>query len=311
MASEARGKNRPSKTKVRAARRSRRHRRRRLLRYGSGIVVGVIALAFIVSLFIGSIPLGNIGRSAPDGPGIRIDDQGAPHVVPGVDHASYNSIPATSGWHYAQPLAPVRWGIHDEPLIDEVLLHNMEHGYVIVHYNCPDGCDELVTQLTGIVNTSTSRGGKVILISDEKGIKAAGDGVFATLQIPYTDPFVAPILNAIPMQLLAYYTAVAKGIRISPRKVRLVIDLIRGKNVALALGILDSVNKGSAPVVKTLLKSAIANAENQNENIEVDTLVIQKAFVDAGPTLKRWRPRAMGRASPIRKRSSRITLTVG
>ena len=109
----------------------------------------------------------------------------------------------------------------------------------------------------------------------------------------------------------ASYTAVAKGIRISPRKVRLVIDLIRGKNVALALGILDSVNKGSAPVVKTLLKSAIANAENQNENIEVDTLVIQKAFVDAGPTLKRWRPRAMGRASPIRKHSSRITLKVG
>ena len=109
----------------------------------------------------------------------------------------------------------------------------------------------------------------------------------------------------------ASYTAVAKNIRIAPRKVRLVIDLIRGKNVALALGILDSLNKGSSPVVKTLLKSAIANAENQNENIEVDTLVIKRAFVDAGPTLKRWKPRAMGRASPIRKRSSRITLTVG
>ena len=107
------------------------------------------------------------------------------------------------------------------------------------------------------------------------------------------------------------YTAVLKNIRIAPRKVRLVIDLIRGKNVALALGILDSVNKGSAPAVKTLLKSAIANAENLDGNIEVDTLVITKAFVDAGPTLKRWRPRAMGRASPIRKRSSRITLTVG
>lgn len=163
MASEARGKNRPSKTQVRAARRSRRHRRRRFLRYGSGIVVGVIALAFIVSLFIGSIPLGNIGRSAPDGPGTRIDDQGATHVVPGAEHADYNSVPATSGWHFASPLAPVRWGIHDTPLVDEVLLHNMEHGYVIVHYNCPDGCDELVGQLFEIVNTATSRGGKVIL----------------------------------------------------------------------------------------------------------------------------------------------------
>ncbi|TDI64346.1 MAG: glutamine--fructose-6-phosphate transaminase (isomerizing) [Alphaproteobacteria bacterium] len=67
--------------------------------------------------------------------------------------------------------------------------------------------DKTVSNMQEVI----ARGGKVILISDEKGIKAAGDGVFATLQIPYTDPFVAPILNAIPVQLLAYYTAVAKG----------------------------------------------------------------------------------------------------
>lgn len=109
----------------------------------------------------------------------------------------------------------------------------------------------------------------------------------------------------------ALYTAVAKNVRIAPRKVRLVVDLIRGKNVAQALGILDSVHKRSSPVVKTLLQSAIANAEQKNENIEVDTLTVRRAFVDAGPTLRRWRPRAMGRATPIRKRSSRITLSVG
>jgi len=107
------------------------------------------------------------------------------------------------------------------------------------------------------------------------------------------------------------YRAVARGIRISPRKVRLVVDLIRGKNVAQALGILDSMTKRSSPVVKTLLKSAIANAEQQDENLDVDELVIKRAFVDPGPTLRRWRPRAMGRATPIRKRSCQITLAVG
>ncbi len=89
------------------------------------------------------------------------------------------------------------------------------------------------------------------------------------------------------------------------------VDLIRGKNVVQALGILDAPPKRSSPVVKTLLKSAIANAEHQDQNVDVDSLTIRRAFVDEGPTLKRWRARAMGRATPIRKRSSRITLTVG
>ena len=107
------------------------------------------------------------------------------------------------------------------------------------------------------------------------------------------------------------YTAQAKGIRISPRKVRLVVDLIRGKNVVQALGILDAVPKRSSPIVKTLLKSAIANAEQQNQDLDLDSLTVRRIFVDAGPTLRRWRPRAMGRATPIRKRSSRITVAVG
>ena len=108
------------------------------------------------------------------------------------------------------------------------------------------------------------------------------------------------------------YKASANGIRISPRKVRLVIDLIRGKKVQLAMGILDNTHKRACPIVKTLLKSAIANAENRSEgDLDVDALKIKTAYVDAGRTLKRFRPRAMGRASPIRKRSSKITLIVG
>jgi hypothetical protein len=165
MASEARGRNRPSKTKVRAARRVRHQRRRRFLRWGAGLSIGFIAIAFILSLFVQGLPLDNLfgGRDAPDGPGIRQEEQQAFHIVPGEDHASYSSIPGTSGWHFAQPLAPARWGVHDEPVANEVLIHNLEHGYVNVHYNCPDGCDELVTQLAGIVNTAIGRGGKIIL----------------------------------------------------------------------------------------------------------------------------------------------------
>jgi len=101
--------------------------------------------------------------------------------------------------------------------------------------------------------------------------------------------------------------AQARFIRIAPRKARIVIDLIRGKNVNEALGILRyTPNKGSK-IIEKVLKSAIANAENNND-MRRDELVISKAYVDEGPTLKRFRPRAQGRASRIRKRTSHITV---
>ena len=110
----------------------------------------------------------------------------------------------------------------------------------------------------------------------------------------------------------ALYRASIKSVRVSPRKARLVVDLIRGRPVVQALGILDNLPKKSSPVVKNLLKSAIANAEQRNAaDFDVDSLKVKVAYVDPGPTLKRFRPRAMGRASPIRKRTSKITLMVG
>ncbi len=107
------------------------------------------------------------------------------------------------------------------------------------------------------------------------------------------------------------YSATLKNLRIAPRKVRLVADLIRGKKVGLALGILDSTHKRSSPIVKNLLKSAIANAEQKNEDLDVDELMVRRVWVNSGTIQKRWRPRAMGRATPIRKRTSHITLAVG
>jgi len=101
--------------------------------------------------------------------------------------------------------------------------------------------------------------------------------------------------------------AQARFIRIAPRKARIVIDLIRGKGVKEALGILRYTPKKGSKIIEKVLRSAIANAENNND-MNRDTLVISKAYVDEGPTLKRFRPRAQGRASRIRKRTSHITV---
>lgn len=103
--------------------------------------------------------------------------------------------------------------------------------------------------------------------------------------------------------------AIARYIRIAPRKVRLVVDLIRGKQVGEALAILKHTPKAASPVVEKLLKSAIANAEH-NYELDPNNLVVGKVFVDQGPTLKRFRPRAMGRASRIHKRTSHITVVL-
>jgi large subunit ribosomal protein L22 len=103
--------------------------------------------------------------------------------------------------------------------------------------------------------------------------------------------------------------AIARYIRIAPRKVRLVIDLIRGKAVGDAVAILRLTPKAASPVVEKVLNSALANAEH-NYSLDVNSLVVSEAFVDQGPTLKRFRPRAMGRASKIHKRTSHITLVL-
>ncbi len=104
--------------------------------------------------------------------------------------------------------------------------------------------------------------------------------------------------------------AVAKYIRISPRKSRLVIDLIRGKNVNQAEAILKfTPNKPAEDIIK-VLHSAIANAEN-NLNLSKEELIVTKAFIDEGPRLKRFKPRAQGRADRMVHRTSHITVVVG
>ncbi len=103
--------------------------------------------------------------------------------------------------------------------------------------------------------------------------------------------------------------AVAKHIRVSPQKARLVADQVRGKPVAEALNILNFSTQKSAHLVRKVLESAIANAEN-NEGADVDELRIREIFVNEGIVMKRTMPRAKGRADRILKRSSHITVTV-
>ena len=104
-------------------------------------------------------------------------------------------------------------------------------------------------------------------------------------------------------------TAHLKYLRISPRKVSVVLDLIRNKPAKYAVAILQNTNKAAAEPVCKLLKSAMANAENNN-GMDVDKLVVAKCFACPGPILKRMRPRAQGRAYRINKRTSHVTIAV-
>ena len=103
--------------------------------------------------------------------------------------------------------------------------------------------------------------------------------------------------------------AMARTVRVSPRKTRLVLDLIRGKNVADAIAILKFTPNKAARIVEKTLNSAIANAEN-NFGLEKANLVVSETFANEGPTMKRFRPRAKGSASPINKRTAHITVAV-
>ena len=104
--------------------------------------------------------------------------------------------------------------------------------------------------------------------------------------------------------------AVLKFVRLSPKKARFVADLVRGKKVDEAVNILKFSPQRAARIIKKVLDSAIANAEN-NQGADVDELKVQKITVDDGPRMKRIRPRAKGRADRILKRTSHITISVG
>ena len=108
---------------------------------------------------------------------------------------------------------------------------------------------------------------------------------------------------------MAEAQAVLRFVRVSPRKARPVVDLIRGQQVPMALAMLRNLPRQASKVVEKILRSAVANAE-QKEMGDSESMVVSKAFVDCGPTLKRFRSRSQGRANAIHKRMSHITVVV-
>lgn len=108
---------------------------------------------------------------------------------------------------------------------------------------------------------------------------------------------------------MAEAKAILKHVRMAPRKARLIVDMVRGRNAAEALTILKFTPRSAARVVEQLLVSAVSNA-GQKELGEPESLKISRAYVDGGSVLKRFQPRAMGRGAPIKKRTSHITIVV-
>ncbi|MCK6513949.1 MAG: ribosomal protein [Pseudomonadota bacterium] len=110
-------------------------------------------------------------------------------------------------------------------------------------------------------------------------------------------------------------TAILRFARVSAQKARLVADLIRGRDVGQALEVLTFTNKKSAPLIKKLIESAVANAEHtskvKSSEVDIDALYVKSIMVDQGTTLRRFRPRAQGRATPIRKQTAHITVVLG
>ncbi len=108
--------------------------------------------------------------------------------------------------------------------------------------------------------------------------------------------------------------AIARDVRMSPRKVRLVVDQIRGRPVNEAYALLRFSKKSAAETIEKTLRSAVANAQakalDEGEGLDIDELVVSEAFVDEGPSLKRWRAAAQGRPAPRKRRTSHITVVV-
>ena len=104
--------------------------------------------------------------------------------------------------------------------------------------------------------------------------------------------------------------ALLKYVRVSPRKARLVADTVRGKDVSEAMELLKFMPKKSAPIIGRLIWSAVNNAREMKSSVDPDQLFVKRITVDGGPTLRRWRPRAHGRATRIRKRTSHIRVVL-
>ena len=170
MSSSESNKNKLTASQARAARRERRQNRNKFKRWLIGFAVALIAGLLIASLIVPMFDsIGVSNDDTPDGPGIKMESQGNSHINEGADHPPYNSMPATSGWHYSQPLAPVKWGVHDEFISEEKRLHNLEHGGISITYDPDRASEELISSLKDILKNAGSENFSEILLSPYPG----------------------------------------------------------------------------------------------------------------------------------------------
>ena len=156
--------NKLTPTQARAARRERKQKKSKVTRWLIGIAIVGVASLLIISLILPMIGgIGGGGAETPDGPGTKVESQGREHIQEGAEHPPYNSVPATSGWHYSQPLAPVSWGVHSSFIPEEKRIHNLEHGGISITYNCPEGCEDIISELNGIVERARDENMKILL----------------------------------------------------------------------------------------------------------------------------------------------------
>ena len=170
MSSSESNKTKLTASQARAARRERRQNRNKFKRWLIGLAVALIAGLLIASLIVPMFDsIGVSNDDTPDGPGIKMESQGNSHINEGADHPPYNSMPATSGWHYSQPLAPVKWGVHDEFISEEKRLHNLEHGGISITYDPARASEELINSLKDILKNAGSEDFSEILLSPYPG----------------------------------------------------------------------------------------------------------------------------------------------
>ena len=124
------------------------------------------ALQFVVLALVGFalLTVACSGESAAEVSVLEAPDDGAKHIAPGESHPPYSTVPATSGPHWSTPPVagaplggPVRWGIYNEPIADEALVHNLEHGGIGLHYDCPSGCPDVISRLRKLVPANSSQ----------------------------------------------------------------------------------------------------------------------------------------------------------
>jgi hypothetical protein len=156
------------------------HQRRQRFLWGGGIILAVAGL----------VALGYWLFGPEGGPPIqRIPIQGQVHIERNQPHPPYNSTPPTSGWHYGDAVAP--WGVSREPIPNEVQVHNLEHGGIMIQYDCPDGCPEIVSRLESIVRSYPSK----VILAPYPGIPDHRIAVTAWGRLAYLDQVDEPFLR--------------------------------------------------------------------------------------------------------------------